>query len=335
MQREVFLAPRRERWTRLESLVQRAHSGSVKRLDGAEILELGRLYRATTSDLAIARRDFPDDAITRYLNALVSRAHPLVYRDRTMDIGRVGTFIRYGFPAAYRAAGPYIATAFAVFAIAALASALLVTFRPGTADLLMPGEAQSMRAILEQHHLWMKSNTANHSVAANFIMLNNIQVAFFALIGGMVFAVGTLFIMASNGIMVGATAALVAQYGLSRPFWAFVVPHGVIELSVIFTAGGAGMMIGDAILRPGLARRRDALPAAARHAVHLLAGCIPLLVLAGTIEGFFSPSGAPDILKFAVGGISGMVLYTYLLRSRPRTRRQVYTFGGLIEPAPR
>lgn len=321
---------RRQRWERLEALLKASGRSNPGRLSGEEILELGHLYRATTSDLAIARRDFPNDPITIYLNGLVGRAHPLVYRGRVMDLTRIGYFVRYGFPAAYRAAGPYVATAFALFLVSAVVSAVLVTLRPSMADVLLPGQAQSLRSVLEQHHLWMKSATENHSVAANFIMLNNIQVAFVAFAGGILLGLGTIYEMILNGINLGVVAAMVAQYGLSEGLWSFVVPHGVIELSVVFIAGGAGLMIADGFLRPGSLRRRDALSGSAHRSAELLLGCVPLLVVAGTIEGFFSPSDAPDALKYAVGAVEGAALYGYLLFSRPHVRRTRYTFDDIM-----
>jgi hypothetical protein len=92
------------------------------------------------------------------------------------------------------------------------------------------------------------------------------------------------------------------------------------------------MMIGDAILRPGLLRRTDALVRATRHAVQLLFGGAVLLIVAGTIEAFFSPSGAPDWSKFAVGVLSGVLLYAYLLGSRPTIQGELYTFEDVIAP---
>jgi uncharacterized membrane protein SpoIIM required for sporulation len=202
------------------------------------------------------------------------------------------------------------------------------------ADILLPGQAQQLRDVMAHHHLWMQSATSNHSVAANFIMLNNIQVAIFAFAGGMLAGVLTLVVMVQNGINIGAVAALVAQYHLSEELWSFVFPHGVIELSVIFMAGGAGMMIGDAVLRPGLLRRRDAVMQAAHRALRLLLGGAALLVVAGTIEGFFSPSNAPDPLKYAVGISTGILLYSYLLGSRPREPRAPYTFQDVAWRVP-
>jgi len=314
MQPGQFVASRRQRWERFEALLRGAEN-NPRRLSGDEILELGRLYRAVSSDLAIAQRDFPRDRVTGYLNNLVARAHPVVYRRPPVDIGALGRFFRSGFPAAYRTAGPYTALAFALFAVSALIAAGLVAYRPSLADVLLPGTAASLRPILAQHHLWMKAATSNHSVAANYIALNNIRVAFFAFAGGLLVGMGTVLVMVQNGIMLGAIAALVAQYGLSAPFWAFIVPHGVIELSVIFMAGGAGLMMGDAILRPGLLRRRDSVARAGHCAINLVFGAVPLLVIAGTIESFFSPSDAPPSLKITVGAVAGILLYSYLLLS--------------------
>lgn len=309
-------------------------------MDGGEILELGRLYRAATGDLATARRDFPGDPVTRYLNSLVGRAHATVYQGSPSGLRRLGRYARYGFPAAFREAVPYIALAFALFAVSAVIAAFLVAVQPRLADVLLPGEAAALRSVMAQHHLWMKSATSNHPVAANFIMLNNIKVALLAFAGGMLMGLGALLVLVQNGVMLGAVGAMVARYHLSLAFWSFVAPHGVIELSVIFIAGGAGLMIGDAILRPGLVSRSTAIAVASRKAAMVLFGCIPLLVIAGTIEGFFSASDAPPITKFTVGIITGILLYSYLLLSRPpRTVAEEYRFedvllqGSRVEPA--
>jgi uncharacterized membrane protein SpoIIM required for sporulation len=333
VQRDAFIAVRRDRWEGLEQLLRRA-GGNVRRLSAAEVLQLGRLYRAATADLATARRDFPHDPVSLYLNNLVGRAHPVIYRERVMDLNRIGRFLRYGFPAGYRRAGPYTALAFGLFLVSALVAAALVTYRTSFAEVLLPGTAAQLRGVMEQHHLWFKSATENHAVTANFIMLNNIKVAFFAFAGGVLVGTLTIYVMIQNGIMLGATGALVAQYDLSRGFWSFVIPHGVIELSVIFMAGGAGLMIGDAILRPGLQRRRDALVEATRVAVRLIFGAVPLLVIAGTIESYLSPSDLSDALKLGIGLVAGILLYSYLLLSRPARGEKRYTFQDLLESEP-
>jgi uncharacterized membrane protein SpoIIM required for sporulation len=123
----------------------------------------------------------------------------------------------------------------------------------------------------------------------------------------------TLWIMVFNGLLLGSVTGLTAHYGVAFELWTFVIGHGVVELSVIFIAGGAGLMLGWSVIQPGLLRRRDALALAGRRAVRLIVGCVPLLVLAGLIEGFISPNeNLPAAVKWAVGLGSGLLLYSYL-----------------------
>lgn len=333
MDREQFVARRRDRWQELDSLVRTGRGNGLRRLQGADIMRLGELYRVVTADLAIARRDFPHDRVTHYLNGLVGRAHPLVYQDQGPTGRRIGQCIRYGFPLAWRQTSPYIGAAFALFLVAGVVSALLVAWHPSLADVLMPVDASRLRGYMQHHQLWMRSNTANHPWAANFIMLNNIQVAVVAFAGGASVGLITIYEMVQNGIMFGATAAMIRQYGLDGPFWSFVVAHGVIELSVVFMAGGAGLLVADAILRPGLRRRREVVPEAARRGIILLCGCVPLLMVAGTIESYISPSDLPLGIKLAVGIGSGILLYSYLWLSRPWEERDGHRFDDATRGA--
>ena len=127
--------------------------------------------------------------------------------------------------------------------------------------------------------------------------------------------------LVTNGLTIGAVMGLAAHYGMGSSLLGFVVGHGVIELSVIFMAGGAGLQLGWALLNPGLYTRRDALAQAARRAVMITIVAVPLLIIAGTIEGLFSPTDAPLLVHIAVGVISGGCMYAYLFlvgRSKAR-----------------
>jgi uncharacterized membrane protein SpoIIM required for sporulation len=116
-----------------------------------------------------------------------------------------------------------------------------------------------------------------------------------------------------NGLTVGAVLGLAAHYDMGQTLLGFMFAHGVIELSVVFIASGAGLQLGWALLNPGRYTRRDALGLAARRAVTLVLAAFPLLAIAGVIEGFLSPSSAPYGVRVGIGLISGIALYTYLL----------------------
>ncbi|GAC1408642.1 MAG: stage II sporulation protein M [Chloroflexota bacterium] len=327
MNRTQFIRSREDRWSRLQQLAAQARKGALRDMSGRDILEIGSLYRAVSSDLAVARRDYPDDRMIPYLNELIAGVYPIVYGGAATRLSDVRHALRYALPQAYRESGRYIALAVTLFAIPMAISLVLVLLQSHNADLLTPGAAQSQRAVLEQHHLWVRAATDDHSVAASFIMTNNIKVALLALTGGLTAGILSLYVMVENGIALGTTGALVSQYGLSGQLWSFVVAHGVIELSVVWMSGGAGLRIADSFLRPGAVRRRDAVAATVRATAPLMIGSVPLLACAGIIESYVSPSSAPVPVKVGVGLLTGVLLYGYLLGSRPHQPAGAHQFA--------
>jgi uncharacterized membrane protein SpoIIM required for sporulation len=139
-------------------------------------------------------------------------------------------------------------------------------------------------------------------------------VAILAFGGGIVLGLFSVYVLVTNGLIVGAVLGLAAHYDMGQSLLGFMSGHGVIELSVIFIASGAGLQLGWALLNPGRYSRRDALGLAARRAVILVISAVPLLIIAGTIEGLFSPSTAiPFSTHVAMGLFTGVLLYAYLL----------------------
>lgn len=308
---DQFVLDRRPRWQQLESLISRGRERQGAKLSATELEDLGRLYRQATSDLAIARRDFPRDRVTRYLESLVSRAHPIVYRPERSQFSAVGHFITTGYPRAFRQSGRYIAISFALFAIPFLLAFGLSLADPGAARVVL-GKSPFIEQV-ERGETWLEVDRNQRVPMASFIATNNIQVSFLAFAGGALFGLGTVYVLTFNGISIGAVAGLASNYGLGDDLSAFVSPHGGIELSVIFIAGGAGLLIGDAMLRPGLLTRRQSLVLAGQRAIYLVFGCVPLLLIAGSFEGFVSPSGLPDGVKYLVGALNLVWLYAWLL----------------------
>ncbi|MBE9196471.1 stage II sporulation protein M, partial [Synechocystis sp. LEGE 06083] len=120
-----------------------------------------------------------------------------------------------------------------------------------------------------------------------------------------------------NGLLLGAVGALVAQHNLAIPFWGFVFPHGSLELPAIFLAGAAGLLIAKGLLWPGPYRRGYALKQQAIAAAQLVFGIVPLLIIAGIIEGFISPAPwIPDGLKYLLGTAFFLLLLSYGSRQK-------------------
>lgn len=307
-----FFASRKKDWDDLNHLITRSRKGE-NRLSPEDIRQLSRLYRAASSDLALAQREFPNHQITAYLNQMVARAHSVIYRGEPFAWNRVTRFVTSGFPRVFRQTLPFTVIAALFFIIPALLAGAGIFWRLEMAQWLLPAEMQSMVEMIENQELWTDIPWDERPFTSAFIMRNNIQVAFLAFGSGVTAGLATIWVMAFNGLILGGLTGLTAYYGIGFDLWTFVIGHGVIELSVIFMAGGAGLMIGWAIIHPGLLRRKDALALAARKAIRLVIGCVPLLVIAGTIEGFISPSEVlPWQVKWTVGIASGIILYAYL-----------------------
>ncbi|OLE54746.1 MAG: hypothetical protein AUG51_06465 [Acidobacteria bacterium 13_1_20CM_3_53_8] len=315
-----FITERKNAWQRLEDLLVLLDRSSLRRLHREEVRELGRIYRRTASDLAIARAESRDPRLVNYLNSLVIRAHGRIYQADAQGGQRLRNFFAREFPRTFRRSWRYIAVSFSFFLVFGLIG-FLGTWRDAEFSEIA-GVSPIMRyAINERVHWWEDLNDANQ-VGSSFIMTNNIQVMFYAFALGAMLGLGTLYIMAFNGVNFGAVLALVYRAGYGNDLVSFVIGHGVIELSCIFIAGGAGLLVGSAILAPGNLSRADALKSRGIEAIKLIMGCVPLLVIAGTIEGFISPTPIPPVIKFSIGTLTGIALYSYLLFAGREEDRQ-------------
>jgi uncharacterized membrane protein SpoIIM required for sporulation len=313
-----FIATRQPHWTELERLLARSEGHGLREFEAADIEALGREYRHVVSDLAIARRDFPEDQLTVWLNGLAARAHLRLYRAPPGSWKRLGRFFWTDFARRVRAARGYIGVAALLLFAPAVFGYLAALLDPTLRDALVP---EQLRRLMENGRTWTDIEPALRGGMATVIFTNNIQVAFIGFAGGVLFGLGTVYVLVSNGLMLGSLLGAAQYYGVAPLLWAFISPHGYLELTCIVIAGAAGLMLGDALLRPGLLLRREALARAARRAVELVVGAAPVLVLAGLIEGFISPSDLPVAAKLAIGPVAGAALYALLLTVGREPRR--------------
>ncbi|HZO93800.1 MAG TPA: stage II sporulation protein M [Candidatus Baltobacteraceae bacterium] len=312
MRERRFVIARRARWDRLAALADRAAARGIRSLPADEIDELALAYRAATSDLAIARARGEDAAIVEHLNRLTARAHAVVYVAAARSgWSRLGGFVLRDFPREVRRSWAPIVACIAVTVIAALVAFASVAADPQNVHALVPG-VPIPPLDRPLHDTNFGFDRVNSPLAASTIITNNVRVAAIAFAGGMTGGLVTGWIILTNGLMVGALAALYTKAGFGADFWATIAPHGVIELTAIQIAGGAGLLIAGGFLRPGRLRRRDALVVAARRAATLVLGVALLLCVAGTIEGFVSPQRLPIAARDAIGILTAVALVAYL-----------------------
>ncbi len=309
-----WIARREADWKRLEALLSQVENKGIKSLKSADIQALASLYRSVAADFARARTQQAGNLITQNLQSLTTRGYNQIYQgSRRQEWQAVKEFYRTDLPSIVQQTSGYIALATAIFLLGAIVAWWYAWRDPAFLSLVVPEEL--ITKVRDRHELWMGSIVGIEPLASSSITVNNLSVSFAAVAGGITAGLYTVFLLAYNGLSIGAVATLVGQNNLAYPFWAFVFPHGALELPAIFFAGGAGLLIARAILFPGKYRRLDALRWYGSQAVQLVYGIVPMLVIAGTIEGFFSPNPqVPAAIKYLVGIVLFILLLMYCNR---------------------
>jgi uncharacterized membrane protein SpoIIM required for sporulation len=307
-----WLEKRDPHWRHLEELLDRCTRKGFRSLTRSELQELGLLYRQIAADLAMLREDKGSAHFARYLNQLLARAHNTIYSAHRASPSAVIHYYWYDYPGIFRRNRPFCLVAFLIFAFAAVVGSGVTYVDPDfKTQVLGPAMIQT----IERHEMWTHSIVGMKPIASSSIMTNNLSVTFMACAMGITAGLGTIYMMAFNGLLLGVIGTACGLAGMSRQLWSFVAPHSVLELPAIFIAGGAGLRLAYGLLFPGFLPRRLSLSQAGNEAVKLLLGTIPMLVIAGVIEGFVSPTDLRVALKFTMAASILTLLIAYLFRS--------------------
>jgi len=306
-----WIQKRRPHWDRLTALVASAGRTRLQGLSRAELQELALLYRQVASDLSTLRHDRTSAALSAQINHLLSRAHHIIYSSRKSNWRNLLLFLRDGYPRVFR---QQLIFTFAATVVMLGSAVVAAGFSLANSHFAYAILGPAVIGSVERHEMWTKSMVTMAPQAASGIMTNNISVSFGAFAGGLLFGAGTFYLMFVNGLMLGAVSVVCQQAGMAIPLWSFIAPHGALELPAIAIAGGAGFRLGYGMLFPGIYKWKDSVAQAGRDAVKLVSGVIPMLIVAGTLEGFFSPSSAPVWLKFTVGAALFLLLNFWLFR---------------------
>jgi uncharacterized membrane protein SpoIIM required for sporulation len=308
-----WLDKRKPHWKQLETLLDRGAGSGLRSLTRGELQHLGLLYRQIAADLASIRQDPSSVQFARYLNRLLARAHNTIYASERANPRKAVRFFAVDYPAIFRRNINYCLFALLLFAGAGVVGAVMTYQDP---DFKVGILGPQMVDTIERRQMWTHSIVGMKPVAASGIMTNNISVSFMAFAAGITGGVGTIYMMIFNGLLIGVIGMACGLAGMSGPLWSFVAPHGVLELPAIFIAGGAGFRLGHGLVFPGFLPRRESLTRAGSDGVKLLLGAIPLLVIAGLIEAFVSPTDLAVPLKFTLAAALFTLLMVYLFWKR-------------------
>jgi uncharacterized membrane protein SpoIIM required for sporulation len=302
MKLTTYLTEREDGWQRFDELLKAA-GRRPERLDPDQIRELAVRYRSAAADLAVARRRFPTDPVVPRLERMVGRGRGLIYERSGRRANLVTLFTdRYWRLLAERSRP--------------LGLAALLLLAPGIlAALWAIADPETMTQLLPPEFLWVvESDTTDQGLGAvglagfsTFVLVNNIRVSLLVFALGITFGLGTALLLAYNGVLLGGVMGLAIGAGNGDLLLSAVMAHGILELTCIVVAGGTGLAMGRAMLRPGNMTRRAALAAEAGPAFTIAASTAPWLIIAGLVEGYLSRVGlgplSTTVFGLALGGV--------------------------------
>lgn len=303
-----FRGEREADWQRLEALLDLVERKSPRRLTNDDLIELPRLYRATLSALSIARETSLDAAMIGYLESLSTRAYFILYGCRESPVRQIAGFFAGGWSAAVRGIALETLVIAALFFASALAGYFLVGSDPAWFAALVPGElagGRDMQASAEQLRstLYDPPRQGGLHIFATYLFTHNAQISIMAFALGFAFGLPTAFLIAQNGIMLGAFYAVFVPKGLGYGLTGWLMIHGTTELSAIILAGAAGLHIGRAVAFPGTRTRLAAAGEAGRRAALVMIGVVVMLLVAGLLEGFARQLVTADAARYAIAAI--------------------------------
>lgn len=327
-----YLARNRKDWEELDSLVKRTRRW-VGDLAPEDLSRLDILYRRTVVHLAQASSRTTDKALIQYLNDLTAAAHSVIYLPpRRRFPTKIGHFLAQDFGRAVARTWRYHAVAAALVALGGvLGYYVSMTDLTAAYAILPAGEMRLAGATREQLEEMLRSGRDKGSgtkfAFSSFLFTNNLRVGLMALATGILAAIPTVILLIFNGMILGAMTAVHHKAGIYGEWWAWVLPHGVTELTAIALAGGVGLMIGRAVISPGLRSRGESLRRAGSESLRVIGGVAIMLVLAAIIESYVRQSNWSNVPRFALAGLTAVFWIGYfalgaLLESKARREQQ-------------
>ena len=306
-------------WDELDRLVNRVRRGGGRALNAEEIARMDKLYRLATIHLAQLRGRGINPSLVENVNRLVGRAHSVVYAaPRTNPIMAILYFYTLGYARALARTMPYHAVSIGLllfgtavgFAMADASPTAGYALAMGADEIRLPGASQDqLEAVLRSGR---DESMLDKAAFAGMLLQHNTKVGFTAFAGGILGGVPTVLLITYTGAFLGSYSQIHHAKGAGLEWWAWILPHGVTEIGAACLCGGAGLMLGMALLRPGNRTRRQSLTAAGREGLNIALGVIPMFIAAGFIESFVRQSHMTTTERMVFAGATAVFWVLYI-----------------------
>lgn len=315
MNKRDFVRRRRADWARFQRMVERLETKSFRKLSGNSAREFSRMFRELAHDLALVRSRSWGEGLETYLNDLAARGHNVFYQAPPGRLTQFVQFLSTGYPRLFRKNIGYFWTAAAFLFLPLMIAWIVVERNPELAQRVMePAQLEAMEAMYNRDFSDPEDIVfaERQATMGGFYVYHNVGIALRAFGAGVLFGLVTLYVLFSNGITIGTIAGFLISQGHGGTFLSFVISHGAFELTAIAVAGGAGLILGNALLHPGQRTRMENLLVRGKEAVQIAGGAVVMLMIAALIEAFWSPAAIPALLKYIVGAMLWALVALYL-----------------------
>ncbi|TYL51527.1 stage II sporulation protein M [Nocardioides sp. BGMRC 2183] len=302
MDLDAYVAAHAAQWARLEALVR------TRRRTGAEADELVDTYQQVATHLSVVRTSAPDAELVSYLSSLLGRARVSMLAGKVTGWRNVGHFFTDRFPAAlYRLRWWWLGCLAGNVVVTGVMMAWLLQHPEVEQTLLPPEQVEAL--VSNDFESYYSENAA--SAFATRVWINNSWVAALCIALG-ILGLPVIWLLFNNIANLAVIGSIMMRHDRGDLFWGLILPHGLLELTAVFVAGGVGLRLFWSWIEPGRQSRAAALAEAGRTAITVALGLIAVLALSGVIEAFVTPSGLPTWARVAIGVLAEAVFLTYV-----------------------
>jgi uncharacterized membrane protein SpoIIM required for sporulation len=277
----TFLKQNAKKWEQFEVLLTK------KRNTNPDLL--ADLFIQLTDDLSYARTNYPQSKTTHYLNSLALQAHQEIYKNKKEKSNRIFNFWKYELPMLFKKSHKQLLYSFLIFIIAMLIGIISAAYDDDFVRLIL-GDSYVNQTLenIDKGDPMGVFKSMSQGAMFSFITVNNIKVSFLCFAFGILFSVGTGYLLFTNGVMLGAFQYFFYAKGLLLKSILVIWIHGTLEISAIVIAGAAGLTMGNSILFPGTYSRKQSFYMGATQGIKIIVGLIPVFILAGFLESFIT-----------------------------------------------
>ena len=320
MKQEQFIAAHEAEWQRLEGWLEKKSLNKTAQRDKASPAEFAALYRQTCQHLALARNRLYSPHLINRLNRLVLESHQIMYGERRQLFKTTARYVLADFPAWVRQKWRLVLLSALLFYVPFVGMITAIQVNPDMVYTVMNGA--TLRKLEYMYNPdnretvgrdWDRKGDTDLMMFGYYVK-NNTGIGFRTFASGLIFGLGTIFVVLFNGLFLGAAAGHLTQIGYNETFWGFVAGHSALELNAIVLSAAAGLQLGFAVLAPGRRTRLRALREEARDALKLMYGAAGMFILAAMVEAFWSPlSWVPTNVKYGAGLAMWVLVLMYFL----------------------